>query len=271
MGSLTLAELLAGSDDDHVGKMKVLAVIEALPGVGKVKARRTMEEIGIADTRRVRGPRRAAAQGAARRLLVARRRGLLITISGLPGSGTTTVSRLVADALGLERLPGGEVFRQMAAEAGMTLAEFGAHAQGHPEIDRELDDRLEARAAAGGCVIESRLAGWLATRAGLAAVRVWVECADEVRAGRVADRDGTSLAQALARQRRAQRPRTGALPGRLRHRPRRPVHLRPGARLDQRAAGGPLGRHRRARPGRLPVAATAAPGTTRRRRARRHR
>jgi hypothetical protein len=55
MGSLTLAELLAGSDDDHIGKMKVLAVIEALPGVGKVKARRTMEEIGIADTRRVRG------------------------------------------------------------------------------------------------------------------------------------------------------------------------------------------------------------------------
>jgi hypothetical protein len=55
MGSLTLGELLARSADDHVGKMKVLAVIEALPGVGKVKARRTMEEIGIADTRRVRG------------------------------------------------------------------------------------------------------------------------------------------------------------------------------------------------------------------------
>lgn len=55
MGSLTLSELLAKSGDDNVGKMKVLAVIEALPGVGKVKARRTMEEIGIADTRRVRG------------------------------------------------------------------------------------------------------------------------------------------------------------------------------------------------------------------------
>jgi signal recognition particle GTPase len=56
MGSLTLADLLAQAEgDDHVGKMKVLAVIEALPGVGKVKARRTMEEIGIADTRRVRG------------------------------------------------------------------------------------------------------------------------------------------------------------------------------------------------------------------------
>ena len=56
MGSLTLAELLARSgESDHIGKMKVLAVIEALPGVGKVKARRTMDEIGIADTRRIRG------------------------------------------------------------------------------------------------------------------------------------------------------------------------------------------------------------------------
>jgi cytidylate kinase len=122
---------------------------------------------------------------------------VLVTISGLPGSGTTTVSRLVADALGLARLPGGEVFRQMAAEAGMTLAEFGAHAQDHPEIDRELDDRLATRAAQGGCVIESRLAGWLATRDALAALRVWVDCADEVRAERVAARDGTTAAQAL--------------------------------------------------------------------------
>jgi hypothetical protein len=56
MGSVTLSALLLQAEtDDHVGKMKVLAVIEALPGVGKVKARRTMEEIGIADTRRVRG------------------------------------------------------------------------------------------------------------------------------------------------------------------------------------------------------------------------
>jgi cytidylate kinase len=122
---------------------------------------------------------------------------LLITISGLPGSGTTTVSRLVADALDLPRVPGGEVFRQMAAEAGMTLAEFGVHAQDHPEIDRELDDRLGTRAAQGDCVVESRLAGWLATRAGLLALRVWVDCDDSVRAARVADRDGSTVAEAL--------------------------------------------------------------------------
>lgn len=56
MGSLTLAELLdAAPDDEMVAGIKVLAVLESLPGVGKVKARRTMDEIGIADTRRVRG------------------------------------------------------------------------------------------------------------------------------------------------------------------------------------------------------------------------
>ncbi|MEO6628041.1 MAG: integration host factor, actinobacterial type [Aquihabitans sp.] len=56
LGSISLAEVLKqGETDDLVGKTKVLAVLESLPGVGKVKARRTMEEIGIADTRRVRG------------------------------------------------------------------------------------------------------------------------------------------------------------------------------------------------------------------------
>jgi signal recognition particle GTPase len=56
MGSITLRELLEqGERDDVVGKMKVVAVLESLPGVGKVKARRLMEEIGISDARRVQG------------------------------------------------------------------------------------------------------------------------------------------------------------------------------------------------------------------------
>jgi hypothetical protein len=54
MGSLTLAEALASSDD-NVGKLKVVSLLESLPGVGKVKARRVMDEIGIADNRRVQG------------------------------------------------------------------------------------------------------------------------------------------------------------------------------------------------------------------------
>lgn len=56
MGSFTLREALAAADTDPVvGKLKVVALLESLPGLGKVKARRVMEEIGIADSRRVQG------------------------------------------------------------------------------------------------------------------------------------------------------------------------------------------------------------------------
>jgi excinuclease UvrABC nuclease subunit len=56
MGSVDLKELFAmGDKDDIVAKMKVINVLESLPGVGKVKARRLMEQLEISETRRVRG------------------------------------------------------------------------------------------------------------------------------------------------------------------------------------------------------------------------
>jgi Spy/CpxP family protein refolding chaperone len=55
-GRVTLRELLVKAESDEiVGKMKVLAVLEALPGTGKVKARRLMEHVGISETRRLQG------------------------------------------------------------------------------------------------------------------------------------------------------------------------------------------------------------------------
>ena len=47
--------LTMGETDEIVGKMKVSAVLEAMPGVGKVRAQRIMEKLGIAASRRVRG------------------------------------------------------------------------------------------------------------------------------------------------------------------------------------------------------------------------
>ena len=44
-----------GSTDDVIGMMKVSALLESLPGVGKVRARQIMERLGIAESRRVRG------------------------------------------------------------------------------------------------------------------------------------------------------------------------------------------------------------------------
>jgi hypothetical protein len=44
-----------GRTDDIIGKMRVSALLESLPGVGKVRARQLMEKIGISESRRVRG------------------------------------------------------------------------------------------------------------------------------------------------------------------------------------------------------------------------
>jgi len=44
-----------GDKDEAIGKLKVVSLLEALPGVGKVKARAIMAEVGIAESRRVRG------------------------------------------------------------------------------------------------------------------------------------------------------------------------------------------------------------------------
>jgi signal recognition particle GTPase len=56
MSSLTLTELLDQAEgNDVIGKMKVVAVLESLPGVGKVRAQKLMEELDISASRRVRG------------------------------------------------------------------------------------------------------------------------------------------------------------------------------------------------------------------------
>jgi cytidylate kinase len=130
---------------------------------------------------------------------------LLVTISGLPGSGTSTVAARVAAELGIERLDGGAVFRGLAAERGLSVAEFGVVAQSDATVDVELDARLAARAQAGDLVLESRLAGWIATNEGLAAVRVWLGCDEGERARRVAVREGVSVEDALGANRERER------------------------------------------------------------------
>ena len=124
---------------------------------------------------------------------------MLVTISGLPGSGTTTAGRLLADALGWEFQSSGELFRNMAGARGVSLAEFGALAESDERIDRELDERAVAlMREAGGLVMEGRLAGWMAFRNAFGEARVWLESDVATRARRVADRDGGSAAEQQA-------------------------------------------------------------------------
>jgi hypothetical protein len=54
-GQLSLKNLLDRREDETIGKMKVSSVLESMPGVGKVRARKLMERLDISASRRVRG------------------------------------------------------------------------------------------------------------------------------------------------------------------------------------------------------------------------
>jgi hypothetical protein len=55
-GALSLEQLFKeGDEDETLAKLKVVSVLESMPGVGKVRARRLMEELDISESRRLRG------------------------------------------------------------------------------------------------------------------------------------------------------------------------------------------------------------------------
>lgn len=56
MGSLDIREVLdLAGRDEVVARTHVVAVLESVPGLGKVKAKRVMETVGISSTRRLQG------------------------------------------------------------------------------------------------------------------------------------------------------------------------------------------------------------------------
>jgi len=115
---------------------------------------------------------------------------VLITISGLPGSGKTTVARLVAQALGLEHVYAGDIFRRQAEAHGLTLEQYARRAESDHSIDRALDAQMRRRAAQGSAVLEGRLAAFMADAAAVPALRVFLSASEAVRATRIVGREG---------------------------------------------------------------------------------
>ena len=71
---------------------------------------------------------------------------MIITISGTPGSGKSTVAKMLVQKLGLERINIGAIMRQLAQQKGMTLEELTAYAKSHQEIDQEVDHKTRDQA-----------------------------------------------------------------------------------------------------------------------------
>ncbi|MFB6091863.1 MAG: (d)CMP kinase [Haloquadratum sp.] len=117
---------------------------------------------------------------------------LFVTVSGPPGCGATTLCEGLSEALDCGYVSGGDIFRQLADERGLSLSQLTAKTDETDEIDRALDRRLRTIAEKWGAankafVLESRLAGWLAgNRADL---RIWLDAPEEVRVERTRDRE----------------------------------------------------------------------------------
>jgi predicted cytidylate kinase len=114
-----------------------------------------------------------------------------ISISGPPGSGKTTVCRLVAERLDYDYILVGQIFRQMALERKVDLDTFGRLAEEDETIDKELDERMLALARANeNIVLEGRLTGAMLKGRKLPVYAVFVTASEDIRAERIARREG---------------------------------------------------------------------------------
>lgn len=117
-----------------------------------------------------------------------------VAISGLAGTGKTTAAEALREEFDLRYISAGAVFRRIAQEHGMDLAEFSDHVENHPEIDRELDRRTAEESKKDDVLIDARLAGWMAEGAD---IRILLIASLEERVQRIAEREDRSYDEVL--------------------------------------------------------------------------
>jgi cytidylate kinase len=111
---------------------------------------------------------------------------LKIAISGRSGCGNTTISRMVADDLGLRFI--NFTFRSLAQEHGLDFNKMLELAEIDDFWDKELDKKqLMLAREEGGCVLGSRLAIWMLKEAD---IKIYLNASPEIRAQRIVKREG---------------------------------------------------------------------------------
>jgi cytidylate kinase len=117
-----------------------------------------------------------------------------IAVSGKSGCGNTTVSKMAADALGLDFI--NFTFRSLASERGVDFKEILEAASKDDSIDKEVDKRqVQLASQSAGCVLGSRLAIWMLNEADL---KIYLYADPQTRARRIHKREGGSLDEVAA-------------------------------------------------------------------------
>jgi cytidylate kinase len=122
------------------------------------------------------------------------KKGIKIAISGKSGCGNTTVSRMIAERLGLQFI--NFTFRSLAQEKGLSLNEVLEKAAKDDSWDKEVDSRqIQLARESQGCVLGSRLAIWMLEEADL---KVYLTASAKIRAERIVKREGGNLNEVAA-------------------------------------------------------------------------
>tara|TARA_B100000287_G_scaffold392635_1_gene405221 strand:+ start:288 stop:830 length:543 start_codon:yes stop_codon:yes gene_type:complete len=131
---------------------------------------------------------------------------LKVTISGPPGSGTSTLVAKIAESRGWRSMNGGDVFREEARSRGLSVEELSSVAKQDSDVDVHLDNLLKKRMSSPDSpeIVESRLSGWWAHKNELECLRVWVSVSDQERARRIQKREGGELSDCLERSQQRQ-------------------------------------------------------------------
>lgn len=125
---------------------------------------------------------------------------IIIAISGKSGCGNSTVSRLVAEEFKLKLI--NYTFHNLADERNTEFNTLCLLAESDPQYDYQVDEMQVKLAAAGNCVLGSRLAIWLVKQA---ALKVYLKATEAVRAGRIHRREGGAYEEVLAQMRERDR------------------------------------------------------------------
>jgi predicted cytidylate kinase len=112
-----------------------------------------------------------------------------ITISGNPGSGKSTVGKLLEKKIKIKYIYSGKIFREIAKKYHMSLEEFGIYCEKNKEIDQELDNRQLEILQKGNVILEGRLAGWIAHRNNIPALKIILKANIDTRAKRIVKRE----------------------------------------------------------------------------------
>jgi predicted cytidylate kinase len=115
---------------------------------------------------------------------------MIITISGTPGSGKSTVAKAIARELNLKHYSAGDFMREIAESRGISLMDLTKLAGKDPSIDVEIENRTKHLALKDNFVIDARIAFhfipkaikiFLKTDPKVAALRIWKDIASQKR------------------------------------------------------------------------------------------